>query len=185
MRSRASPRAAVVTNKYTPTGDMMKTPIRPIAVAGLLHILGLSAGHADAIIRDDLGGRLQKYDVKYRQIAARGENVVIDGDCASACTIILGIVPRENVCVTARARLGFHLWQYPLTEFMGKVIMVPLPEYRQSELNYLYYDTKVRDWIQRQGPQTIEVRWMEGIDLAGIYPNCGERKALDEADGAR
>ena len=164
---------------------MMRTPIRSIAVAGLLHVLGLSAGHADTIIRDDPGGILQKYDVKYRQIASRGEKVVIDGDCASACTIILGIVPRENVCVTARARLGFHLWQYPLTAFMGKVIMVPLPEYRQSELNYLYYDTKVRDWIQNHGPQTIEVSWMEGPDLADVYPNCGDRMPLDEADSVR
>src|SRR5262249_25491842 len=56
--------------------------------------------------RDDFGGVLKSYDAKYRAIAERGENVVIDGDCASACTIILGIVPRTNVCVTARARLG-------------------------------------------------------------------------------
>jgi len=67
---------------------------------------------------------------------------------------------------------------------MGKVIMVPFPEYRQSELNYLYYDTKVRDWIERHGPQTIEVTWMEGPDLAGVYPNCGERKPRGEADAA-
>src|SRR5215472_9096404 len=125
----------------------MKTPMQAIAVAAMLYVWALPAGHADTIIREDLGGILQKYDTKYRQIAAQGEKVVIDGDCASACTIILGIVPRENVCVTTRARFGFHLWQYPLTAFMGKVIMVPLPGYRQSELNYLYYDTKIRDWI--------------------------------------
>jgi len=68
--------------------------------------------------------------------------------------------------------LGFHLWEYPLTQFMGKVIMVPFPEYRQAELNYLYYDAKVRDWISRHGPQTTEPAWMDGADLAGIYPIC-------------
>ena len=27
---------------------------------------------------------------------------------ASACTIVLGRVPRDKICVTSRARLGFH-----------------------------------------------------------------------------
>jgi len=146
--------------------------IQAVAVGVLFHILGTGPGHADMVIREDLGGPLQAYVSKYRGIAARGERVVIDGDCASACTILLGIVPRENVCVTARARLGFHLWQYPLTEFMGKVIMVPFPEYRQAELNYLYYDAKVRDWIERHGLQTIQATWMESSDLGSIYRNC-------------
>jgi hypothetical protein len=157
----------------------MTTTIRAIAVAALLHVSGISAGHADAIIREDLGGTLMRYDAKYRAIAARGEKVVIDGDCASACTIILGIVPRENVCVTARARFGFHLWEYPLTEFMGKTIMVPFPDYKQAELNQLYYDWRVRNWIERHGPQTHEVAWMEAADLESIYRRCGAQTLLD------
>jgi len=143
-----------------------------LALALLLQSFGTSPGNAEITIRDDFGGTLKNYDTKYRAIAERNEKVIIDGDCASACTIILGIVPRANVCVTARARLGFHLWEYPLTEFMGKKIMVPFPEYRQTELNYLYYDTKVRGWIARHGSQTTEPAWMEGADLAGIYPTC-------------
>jgi hypothetical protein len=143
----------------------------------LVHACGICSGHADTIIRDDLGGALVTYDVKYREMAARGEKVVIDGDCASACTIFVGIVPRANVCVTARARLGFHLWKYPLTEFMGKVIMVPFPESTQAELNYRFYDAKVRAWIARNGPQTVDVKWMEGADLASIYPTCAAQSA--------
>ena len=150
----------------------MTAPIRAFALALVFHAAGIGAAEADVTIRDDIGGVLKKYETKYRAIAKGGEKVVIDGDCASACTILLGIVPRGNVCVTERARLGFHLWKYPLTEFMGKVIMVPFPEYRQAELNYLYYDAKVRDWIARHGPQTIEVTWMDGAELASIYPTC-------------
>ena len=33
---------------------------------------------------------------------------MIDGACLSACTLVLGIVPRERICVTQRAMLGFH-----------------------------------------------------------------------------
>jgi hypothetical protein len=166
-------------------GRTVSRPIQAVAVIVLFHFAGTCLGHADMIIRDDPGGLLKKYDAKYREIAVRGEKVVIDGECASACTIILGIVPRANVCVTARARFGFHLWEYPLTEFMGKVIMVPFPEYRQAELNYLYYDAQVRDWIARHGPQTAKAAWMEGADLAGIYASCGARAPVDEQEGNR
>jgi hypothetical protein len=34
--------------------------------------------------------------------------VIIDGFCASACTIVLGTVPHDKICVTFRAKLGFH-----------------------------------------------------------------------------
>jgi hypothetical protein len=33
--------------------------------------------------------------------------VIIDGFCASACTIVLGTVPHDKICVTCRAKLGF------------------------------------------------------------------------------
>ena len=39
--------------------------------------------------------------------AVQGEQVVIDGPCLSACTA-LGVIPRERICVTPRARLGFQ-----------------------------------------------------------------------------
>ena len=37
-----------------------------------------------------------------------GERVAIDGPCLSACTMVLGVIPRDRICVTTRARLGFH-----------------------------------------------------------------------------
>ena len=32
---------------------------------------------------------------------------MIDGRCLSACTLVRGVIPRERICVTRRARLGF------------------------------------------------------------------------------
>jgi hypothetical protein len=41
---------------------------------------------------NDEGGLLGKYVEKYRVMAARGDTLVVDGPCNSACTLALGIV---------------------------------------------------------------------------------------------
>jgi len=50
-----------------------------------------SAG-ADYRIRKDCGGFLEEYKLKYAAIRDRGDRVIIDGVCNSACTMVLGIV---------------------------------------------------------------------------------------------
>ena len=73
-------------------------------------ITAITAGPASAtmLIGDDVGGRIGTYVEQYSAVRASGERVVIDGTCLSACTLVLGIVPRSRICVTRRAALGFH-----------------------------------------------------------------------------
>jgi hypothetical protein len=33
---------------------------------------------------------------------------MIDGSCYSACTLVTALVPRDKICITERAMLGFH-----------------------------------------------------------------------------
>jgi hypothetical protein len=48
-----------------------------------------------------------------RAYAFSGEKVIIDGLCASACTIVLGALPHDRICVTSHASLGFHAaWDF-------------------------------------------------------------------------
>ena len=68
-----------------------------------------SCASADYRITRDHGGLVDQYKVKYASIRDRGERVVIDGICNSACTLVLGIVPLNRICVTPRASLGFHM----------------------------------------------------------------------------
>src|SRR5436309_14161977 len=70
----------------------------------------LAAGSASATVRitDDFGGQIGRYIDRYTAMRDAGERVVIDGPCLSACTLVLGVVPRDRLCVTTRARLGFH-----------------------------------------------------------------------------
>src|SRR6476661_8719313 len=75
----------------------------------LVSLCAAQSAHAEPFhIRRDHGGEVEKYKTKYRQIAENGDRVIIDGICNSACTLVLGIVPKNKVCVTPRASLGFH-----------------------------------------------------------------------------
>ena len=59
-------------------------------------------------ITNDPGGLIPMYVARMQSAAAMGERVIIDGNCLSACTMTLGIIPPQNVCATPRAVLGFH-----------------------------------------------------------------------------
>jgi hypothetical protein len=80
-------------------------------VAGLLTAVLLlavmGASHAAVRIADDRGGQIRTYVNRYQGLRSSGESVIIDGLCASACTIVLGAVPYDKICVTSRATLGF------------------------------------------------------------------------------
>ncbi|MFY9958024.1 MAG: hypothetical protein WAK54_33665, partial [Bradyrhizobium sp.] len=65
-------------------------------VTGLLAVVVLLAGvgTSNAVVRiaDDRGGRIGTYVDKYQGLRSSGETIIIDGLCASACTIVLGAI---------------------------------------------------------------------------------------------
>jgi hypothetical protein len=79
-----------------------------IVCAGSVIAGAAGAALADYRIRKDYGGFIDQYKLKYAAIRDRGERVIIDGVCNSACTLVLGIVPLNRICATPRASLGFH-----------------------------------------------------------------------------
>src|SRR6266478_5457933 len=82
-------------------------------LAAVLLLAGVGASHAVVRIADDRGGRIGTYVDKYQGLRSSGEAVIIDGLCASACTIVLGAVPHDRICVTSHANLGFHAaWDF-------------------------------------------------------------------------
>ena len=70
------------------------------------------SAHADVRITRDFGGHVDQYKKRYEAIRDSGERVIIDGICNSACTLVLGIVPLNKICVTPRAAMGFHQAYY-------------------------------------------------------------------------
>ena len=72
-------------------------------LAAVLLIAGMGASHAVVRIADDRGGRIGTYVDKYQDLRQSGDTVIIDGLCASACTIVLGAIPPDRICVTSHA----------------------------------------------------------------------------------
>src|ERR1700726_1432624 len=75
----------------------------------LLAALGAIAAAETIDVSDNHGGLVSAYDARWAEAAARGVHVRIVGPCQSACTVLLGHIPRENICVTPNASFGFHL----------------------------------------------------------------------------
>src|SRR5262249_37801075 len=114
-------------DKFLPSGHGRKPaasrgwvhfPMRRAASAACLSLTGVSlalsavSAAADYRITRDYGGLVDQYKAKYVMLRDRGERVVIDGICNSACTLVLGIVPLSRICVTPNASLGFHQAYY-------------------------------------------------------------------------
>lgn len=74
----------------------------------LLCLLSSDARASAYRITFDPGGVVDAYVEKYNALRLAGGQVIIDGACLSACTLVAGLIPAERVCVTAHAFLGFH-----------------------------------------------------------------------------
>src|SRR5262245_15071221 len=126
---------------------------------------------ADYRITRDHGGLVDVYKAKYAKIRDRGERVIIDGICNSACTLVLGIVPLNRVCVTPNASLGFHQAYYDTAYTMG----VKITSLAGTADLMSYYPTPVKNWIKRQGGLTTTMKKVRnGPDLWAMIDPCPE-----------
>ncbi|MGJ4945094.1 hypothetical protein ACQR1W_31345 [Bradyrhizobium sp. HKCCYLS1011] len=152
----------------------MKALVR-LALAGLLALASPPA-HADPYtIFDDGGGIIVKYVRKYADMRDNHMKLQVAGECASACTLFLGIMPATDYCVMPTARLGFHTAS-TRTESKGKVTYEYAQEF--SYLMFSLYPVYVRKVIKSLGwdgdkdgahPGMV---WVEGDDLSKIAPIC-------------
>jgi hypothetical protein len=135
-------------------------------LAAVLLVAGVGASHAVVRIADDRGGRIGAYVNKYQGLRSSGETVVIDGLCASACTIVLGAVPHDKICVTSRATLGFHAaWDFGAK---GRAITNP----GATQMLYSMYPSPVRHWIAARGGLTPRMIFLRGKVLQAMYKPC-------------
>jgi hypothetical protein len=139
------------------------------ALASVFVVASFWAGAASANVRivNDPGGEVSSYVLKFKRVRATGERIVIDGPCLSACTLLTGIVPRNRVCVTKRAVLGFHAASY-----YDDVSRSLVPTRAGTRLLMRHYPHDVRAWIDRHGGLRPQLMTMRGRDLAALYPRC-------------
>jgi hypothetical protein len=122
----------------------------------------LFAAHANAkvVIARDRGGLIDEFLHKYEVIRASGEQVIVAGECSSACTMMLGIVPDSKICATPRGFFGFH---------SGMVILPGQPWSARYSLYWTQvmwrrYPERVRNLLRSRGwnggphPGLIKIR---------------------------
>ena len=126
-----------------------------------------SDASAEIRIVGDPGGEVTSYIRKFEAARASGEHIVIDGPCLSACTLLTGIVPRDHICVTSRAALGFHSASYYDDASRSLV-----PTREGSRLVMQVYPAAIRGWIARHGGLTPKLIMLRGHELTALYNTC-------------
>jgi hypothetical protein len=135
-------------------------------LAAILLLAGVRASDAVVRIVEDRGGRIETYVDKYQGVRSSGQMVIIDGFCASACTIVLGTVAHDRICVTSRAKLGFHAAWDPGSN--GRKISNP----EATQTLYSMYPFEVRRWIDQRGGLTPRMIFLSGRQLEAMYRPC-------------
>ena len=140
--------------------------IRYLTAAVVCLVLSTTVASAQIRIANDTGGRIGTYIDKYQGLRSSGENVMIDGLCASACTIVLGAVSPEKICVTSRASLGFHAaWDFGPN---GRVVT----NTDATRMLYSMYPRSVQHWITARGGLNSRMIFLHGKQLAALYRQC-------------
>ncbi|OCK54470.1 hypothetical protein [Bradyrhizobium sp. LMTR 3] len=135
-------------------------------LAAALSLAGIGASHAVVRIANDQGGLIQSYLDTYDELDSSGQMVMIDGLCASACTIVLAAIPRDRLCVTSNANLAFHAaWEFGVH---GRAIT----NREATRMLFAMYPAQVRRWIARRGGLTPRTIFLRGKPLQAMYRSC-------------
>jgi hypothetical protein len=135
-------------------------------VGWMLLFAGTGPSHAVVRISNDRGGLIGHYIERYESLRAARQSVVIDGLCASACTIVLATIAPHKICVTSRARLAFHAaWDF------GKHGRT-FTDLEATRMLYSMYPSPVRQWLDSHGGLTPRIVFLQGKQLRGMYRGC-------------
>jgi len=142
--------------------------IRGLALCAAMLASTVTSASATMIISGDRGGQIGRYLQTFASVRSSGERVVVDGNCLSACTLLLGLVPRSRVCATPRARFGFHAAWMP--DHDGR----PVTSSIGTQALWNIYPGSVRRWINRNGGLSRKMIFLQGRDLDGIVASCDQ-----------
>jgi len=140
--------------------------LRAAVAVALLSVLIAGDAHAAVRIANDQGGQIGPYLDAFVSLRKSGQRVIIDGPCLSACTIVLGVVPRERICVTRRAQLGFHAAWNPGNN--GR----PILSEAGTKALWDLYPGEIRAWLKRRGGLKPRMVFLSGPELMAMYRPC-------------
>src|SRR6476646_8629479 len=138
-----------------------------VGMVVILALFALLPARADVRILSSSGGAVDDYLRIFAQLRASGERIVIDGPCLSACTLVLSTIPKNRICVTRKAVLGFHAPQW-VDPRSGRTSRTP----EVTRIVTQSYPAGVRAWIKKRGGLTQKVIYLRGKERAALYPRC-------------
>jgi hypothetical protein len=144
--------------------------IAAVLVGAIMALTATAAQSAVRIVADP-GGQIGPYLENLAALRNSGERVIIDGPCLSACTMVLGVIPHERICVTPRAKLGFHAAWNPGDN--GRPVMSKAA----TQLLMDIYPERVRSWIKERGGLSPKMMYLSGRELAAMYHPCEEARS--------
>ncbi len=130
--------------------------IRHLLFAAMFSLAASVASAETIDVSDNHGGLLATYQMEWAAFAARGVKVRIVGPCLSACTVLVGYIPRANICVTPNAYLGFH---WATTAF-------------HTQQLWNAYPPDIRQWISQHGGLTNQIIWLQAPQIYRYFHRC-------------
>ncbi|MBV9218494.1 MAG: hypothetical protein JOY94_03685 [Methylobacteriaceae bacterium] len=140
--------------------------MRRAFLAAALFFITVVPAFAEVRILSSPGGEVGTYLKLFSILRESGQRIIIDGPCLSACTLVLSAIPRDQICVTSRAVLGFHAPR--LVDEDGSESAAA----EATRLMAATYPAPVRAWIRRHGGLTSKTIFLSGRQLAALYPHC-------------
>jgi hypothetical protein len=153
--------------------------IRGLLLCAALLVAGVTSASAEMRIAEDRGGQIGHYLKTFAMLRSSGERIVIDGNCLSACTLVLGVIPSSRLCATARARFGFHAAWMP--DGSGR----PVTSATGTRALWRIYPASVRHWINRHGGLSRKMIFLQGKELNGIVQSCSPAARHARAQSSR
>ena len=130
-----------------------------------LLVLAIPA-RADVRILASPGGEVGSYIKLFSVLRQSDQRVIVDGPCFSACTLVLSSIPRNRICVTPKAVLGFHAPRW--VDGQGRQYAAKA----ETRIFVVTYPAPVRAWIERHGGLTSKLILLRGRELASMFPRC-------------
>ncbi len=153
--------------------------IRGLILCAALLMAGIAPASATMRIAEDRGGQIGHYLQAFALLRSTGENVIVDGNCLSACTLVLGMIPSNKICATENARFGFHAAWMPDRD--GR----PITSATGTQALWKIYPLVVRHWINQHGGLSRHMIFLEGRDLNSIVRSCSAAPARYHSRSAR
>ena len=120
----------------------------------------------------DPGGFLARYLIDLEKLKRLGvRQLQLDATCASACTVYLRL--GDRVCVTDRARIGFHkIVLHERTRFGRARSRITSAGHNFSDKLLQRLPAKIRTWRGIRDGLPWRMAWLEGKEAARLIGRC-------------